>query len=149
MRRATVDLPQPDSPTSESVSPRLIVKEMPSTARRICRGARSITRFSHGRETSKSLTRSFTSRRASPAFTTESGMHRSVAPVLLRSRRGHLRGMQPARSEGFVGGKQVRPLGLAAIEDARAARIEGTARGNRVQARHRALDLRQALQLLS
>jgi hypothetical protein len=32
-QRAIVDLPQPDSPTTPSVSPFLIVKETPSTAR--------------------------------------------------------------------------------------------------------------------
>ncbi len=38
-RRAVVDLPQPDSPTSARVSPRSSVKEMPSTARTHADGA--------------------------------------------------------------------------------------------------------------
>src|SRR6185503_4467351 len=139
MSRATVDLPQPDSPTRESVSPRLMVKETPSTARRSWRDWRSITRFSHGLDTSKTLVRSFTSRSVS-------AMHRPIAPILLRARRRHLRRMEPAGGERFVRREQAWPLGLAAVEDARAAWIERTARGNGVQARHRPLDLRQALE---
>jgi hypothetical protein len=59
--RAIVDLPQPDSPTSASVSPALIENETPSTARSSSRGWRSSTRLSHGAETSKYLATSVSS----------------------------------------------------------------------------------------
>src|SRR5436853_3527126 len=148
MRRATVDLPQPDSPTSDSVSPRLMVKETPSTARRTWRGVCSITRFSHGRETSKSLERLVTSRRGlEPRIA--SGMHSPVAPAGLGAGRGHFRGVEPACGERLVGAHEVRALDLAAVEDARAAGIERAARRDRVQARHRALDLGEAPELAS
>src|SRR5687768_12626863 len=123
MRRATVDLPQPDSPTSDSVSPRLMVNETPSTAFRIWRGAPSITRLSHGRETSKSLARPSTS-------SSTSAMHRPLAPVLARARRLALGVVQPAGGARLVSGKQARALDAATIEDARAARVEGAARRN-------------------
>src|SRR5215475_9673261 len=55
MSRATVDLPQPDSPTRPKVSPRAIEKLTPSTARSSARGLPSSTRLSHGGETSKVL----------------------------------------------------------------------------------------------
>ena len=58
--RATVLLPQPDSPTSASVRPRPIEKLTPSTACTTWRGLRSSTRFSHGADTSKTLARSCT-----------------------------------------------------------------------------------------
>ena len=60
-RRATVLLPQPDSPTSASVSPLRMLNETPSTACTNWRGLRSTTRFSQGAETSKTLARSRTS----------------------------------------------------------------------------------------
>src|SRR5688572_24246224 len=142
MSRATVDLPQPDSPTSDSVSPRLISKETPSTAFRICRGERSITRFNHGGDTSKNFARSRTSMSVS-------GMHRPFAPVGRRLRRSLLGRVQPAGGVRLRGRQQVGALDLAAVEDARAARVERAAHGDRVEARHRAFDLRQALELLA
>src|SRR6218665_1676194 len=51
--RATVDLPQPDSPTRLKVSPLLIEKFTPSTARTMLLPLRSSTRLSQGAETSK------------------------------------------------------------------------------------------------
>src|SRR5450432_87879 len=147
MRRATVDLPQPDSPTSESVSPRLMVKDTPSTARRIWRDPPSSTRFSHGRETSKSRARLRTSRsgRLSPAvfgkdpFT--SGTHRSLAPILVQIERGRSRRMQPACGAGLARGKKDRALDLAATENPGTPRIERAARRIRIEARQGALDL--------
>ena len=59
--RATVDLPEPDSPTSAKVSPLAMVKETPSTARSSCRPSRASVRSSQGRETSKSRRRPSTS----------------------------------------------------------------------------------------
>src|SRR5476649_2653035 len=144
MRRATVDLPQPDSPTSESVSPRSMVNDTPSTARRICRDPPSITRLSQGRETSKSRDRFRTSR--SGPFT--SRMH-VLAPILVQVERGGSRRMQPASRARFSRGKKNRALDRAAAEDARTPRIEGAPRRNRVEARHGALDLREAYDLLA
>ena len=59
--RATVDLPEPDSPTRAKVSPRWIVKPTPSTAFSHCFGCRSSTRLSHGFDTSNSRRRPSTS----------------------------------------------------------------------------------------
>ena len=59
--RATVLLPQPDSPTSASVLPRSMAKLTPSTACTNWRGLRSTTRLSHGADTSKVFARSCTS----------------------------------------------------------------------------------------
>ena len=51
--RASVDFPQPDSPTMLKVVPRLTVKETFSTARRMRRGSCENRRDSAGAETSK------------------------------------------------------------------------------------------------
>ena len=58
---ATVDLPEPDSPTSAKVSRWSIEKVTSAAAVSRRRGRRSITRLSHGFETSKMRPRSFTS----------------------------------------------------------------------------------------
>ena len=50
--RATVDLPEPDSPTSAKVSPFATAKETSSTAVRNWRSPPSIIRLSHGFDTS-------------------------------------------------------------------------------------------------
>src|SRR6266404_9103780 len=54
IRRAMVDLPQPDSPTSARVSPRRTSSVTPSTARSSLLPSPSSMRSSQGRETSKS-----------------------------------------------------------------------------------------------
>ena len=59
--RATVDLPEPDSPTIAKVSPLAISKPTRSTAVRNFRGSRSSTRLSQGFETSNRRRRSVTS----------------------------------------------------------------------------------------
>src|SRR5437773_8535946 len=110
---ATVDLPEPDSPTRASVSPGSTEKLTRSTARRMRRGSRSSTRLSQGRETSKS--RLTWSRLSS--------------------------GMQPARRAAGAGGHELGAFHEAAVEAPRAARIEGAARRNGVEARHGAVDL--------
>src|SRR6185312_677981 len=116
MRRATVDLPQPDSPTSASVSPPTTSKLTSSTARRLRRGSRSMTRFSHGAETSKSR--------------------------LTRERLRRLGGgMQPAGRGARARGQQLGALDGATLEPPRAAWVERAAGRNGVQARHGALDL--------
>src|SRR5438067_1801389 len=117
--RATVDLPQPDSPTSASVSPASTAKLTPSTARRKRRGSRSSKRLSQGRDTSKSrLTLSSLSS-----------------------------GMEPAGGAARARRKQVRPLRQAPLEAPWAARVEGAARRNGVEPRHGAVDLHQAASL--
>ena len=50
--RASVDLPDPDSPTSAKVSPLAMSNDTPSTAVRVFRPPPSSTRASHGFETS-------------------------------------------------------------------------------------------------
>src|SRR5262245_12446126 len=119
MRRATVDLPQPDSPTSASVSPSRTSRLTRSTARNVRGGSRSITRLSQGAETSKSRL------------------------TVSRLRSGG--GMQPAGRAARAGGKEVGALAQAAREAPRAARVEGAARRDGVEARHRAFDLQQFL----
>src|SRR3989442_15225057 len=110
---ATVDLPEPDSPTRASVSPGSTEKLTRSTARRIRRGSRSSTRLSQGRETSKSR----------------------LTPSNLSS------GMQPARRPAGAGGHQIGTFHEAAVEAARGTRVEGAARGDGVEARHGTVDL--------
>src|ERR1035437_3056773 len=121
--RATVDFPQPDSPTNPRVSPLRIENETPSTARKLRRGSPSITRLSQGRETSKSR----------PAFSTRNRLSSARSVI------------QPACSEVAAGRKRRGTLLGAAGEALGAARIEGAAGRDRVQARHRAVDLRQPL----
>src|SRR3954468_13314163 len=113
MSRATVDLPEPDSPTSARVSPGSTEKLTRSTARRKRLGSCSSMRLSQGRDTSKSR----------------------LTPSRLRS------GMQPAGREASARGHQVGALGNAAVEAARTARVEWTAGRDGVQARHGAFDL--------
>src|SRR5215510_3029362 len=120
MSRATVDLPQPDSPTRPTVSPFSITSDTWSTARRTRRGSCSSTRLSQGRDTSKSR----------------------LTPDRLRS--GLSSGMQPAGGAARAGRQQLRPLGEAALEASRAARVEGAARRNGIEAWHGAVDLHQA-----
>src|SRR2546430_17052481 len=56
--RASVDLPQPDSPTTPSVSPRASSKEMPSTARIVPpRDGKCFTRCSARRSGNEHLPR--------------------------------------------------------------------------------------------
>src|SRR5687768_57920 len=116
MRRATVDLPQPDSPTRASVSPRSTSRLTWSTARRLRRGARSTTRFSHGGETSKSRL-------------TDSSRSRA---------------MEPAGRLARAGGQQVGTIREAALDAPRAARVESAAARDGVQPRHGAVDLHKA-----
>src|SRR6266850_7759128 len=115
MRRATVDLPQPDSPTSPRVSPLETSKVTRSTARSRRGGSPASTRLSHGRETSKSRL-------------TDSRLRR---------------GMEPTGGTTGSGGEEVGALGEAAREAPRAARVEGAARRDGVEARHGAVDLQQ------
>src|SRR5512135_913801 len=124
--RATVDLPQPDSPTSASVSLRRTSKLSSSTARSSWRGARSSARFSHGLETSKSRPR----------------------PRRRNRGRSALLGIQPAGDLVASDRDRLGAIERAARQPARAARVEGAAARNRGEARHRALDLLQAPAML-
>src|SRR5258708_13434375 len=124
MSRATVDLPHPDSPTSDSVSPRLMVNDTPSTARSSVRGAPSITRFNQGRDTSKSFARSLTSRSVSATHL-----------VLC---------MQPARCHRVSRGHHSRSLDAAAFEHLRAARVASTAGRYLIEPPHPPFHLHQA-----
>ena len=72
---ATVDLPEPDLPTSAKVSRRAMVKVTSATAGSSWRGRPSVTRLSHGFETSKMR----------PRFSTStSGLAAVMAPPLAR-----------------------------------------------------------------
>ena len=62
--RATVVLPEPDSPTSAKVSPFPMSKLTPSTALRNSSWPPSSTRLSHGFETSNTRRRFLTSTKA-------------------------------------------------------------------------------------
>ena len=62
--RATVDLPEPDSPTRPKVEPLRIEKPTPSTALRIFLSSRASSRASQPLDRSNSLHRSLTSSRA-------------------------------------------------------------------------------------
>src|SRR3984893_1691012 len=55
------------------------------------------------------------------------------------------RRVKPARRRGRAAGDQLGPLGAAAREGVGAARMEGASLGDLVEARHGAVDLRQAL----
>src|SRR6266446_1403298 len=112
MHRATIVLPQPDSPTREKDSPRLIVKLTPSNAFAATRLFPRSIRSSAGGETSKCRSRSLTSR-----ITGRSGT------------RGLDRRMEPACRLCVPGSHQIRALAAAAVERLGAARVEWAAGG--------------------
>src|SRR5882672_3950144 len=118
IRRATVDLPQPDSPTSARVSPWRTSSVTPSTARSSRLPSPSSTRSSQGRETSKS---------------------RVTASTLSNGAR-----MQPAGGLARPGRHELRTRAQAALEALGAARVERASARDRVEAWHCAFDLRQA-----
>src|SRR6266545_2711623 len=113
IRRATVDLPLPDSPTRPSVSPRWISKLTASTARKLRRGSPSRTRLSQGRDTSKS---------------------RLTASSFSRTKSGSPRLAQPAGGAARPGRHQLGARHHATLEALRAARVEGATRRNGVEA---------------
>src|SRR6266480_3894906 len=118
IRRAMVDLPQPDSPTSARVSPWRTSSVTPSTARSSRLPSPSSTRSSQGRETSKS---------------------RVTASTLSNGAR-----MQPAGGLARPDRHELGTRAQAALEALGAARMERASVRNRVEAWHRALDLREA-----
>src|SRR5439155_6337243 len=118
IRRAMVDLPQPDSPTSARVSPRRTSSVTPSTARSSRLPSPSSIRSSQGRETSKS---------------------RETASTLSNGAR-----MQPAGGLALFSRHQFGTRAQAALEALGTARVERAAARDRVEAWHRALDLREA-----
>src|SRR6267143_790083 len=118
IRRATVDLPQPDSPTSARVSPRRTSSVTPSTARSHRLPSPSSTRSSQGRETSKS---------------------RVTASTLSNGAR-----MQPAGGLALFSRHELGTRAPAALEALGAARVERASARDRVEAWHCAIDLREA-----
>ena len=121
--RASVDLPEPNSPTSPSVSPRQIVKSSPSTAFSQRRGSRSIRRESHGLETSKTLLRPRTTRMGFDS------VHRAT--------RGRAAVVEPAGRAAIADRQQRRALDPAAVECARTTRSECAAARDCGKPRHR------------
>ena len=111
----------------------------PSTACTNWRGLRSTTRLSQGARDVEGLRQI---RRPRPAAMRSSASTRAHAAACSGGR------VQPARGPGRAGRQQVGPLDAAAIERARAARVEGAAGRDRGQPRHRAVDLQQALAVL-
>ena len=122
--RATVLLPQPDSPTSASVLPFSMAKLTPSTACTNCRALRSMTRFNHGADTSKVLARSCTcdQRRHAAAPCTN-----QQAARVWRALRSSGRSRRQRSITCGQRGLKAQPC------------------GNRIQPRHRTVDLQQPL----
>src|SRR5271156_3483728 len=115
MSRAPGGLPPPLSPTSEKVSPRSIAKLTSSTAFKTRRPEPVRSRVTQGGETSKL--------RPSPsALRTVSVIcYPGGGPI------GDSLRMEPARRLGPARRQEPRPLDAAAVEHARASRIEGAA----------------------
>src|SRR3954454_14037406 len=117
-----VDLPQPDSPTRAKVVPGAMAKETASTARRNRRFSREKRRCRNGRETSN---------------TCETAIASSIGRSAM--------GVQPTGRPGRGGGQQLWLFRATAREDMRAAGVEAAAGGNRVEPRHRPVDLAQTI----
>src|SRR5690606_36334453 len=135
--RATVDLPQPLSPTSEKVSPRRIAKLRPSTAVSTYRGIRITSRVTSGLETPKFIFRSRTSRSgASDTAGSDIGEPSVIEPagreLAARLGRGKRRRLFPADRPNLA-----------------AARIEGAAFGAAIEPRHGAFDIGEILEVLA
>ena len=137
--RATVLLPQPDSPTSASVWPRSIVEadavDRMQQLARLALERRGSARAARRRRSwrGRATCDQRASARSSPASATTL--------------------MRPPRASGACSQQAARvapassrsgPLDAAAVEGARAARVEGAAGRDRVQPRHRAVDLAAA-----
>ncbi len=116
--RASVDLPQPDSPTSPSVSPAWTSRSTPSTARTLPTARRRMPSERTGKCLCTSVARSSTV--AALAHATRPGAARRLAPHLQRQ----VTGVEMAR-RALRG--QRRQL-VAALEAVRAARREHAAR---------------------
>ena len=143
---ATVDLPEPDSPTSAKVSRRAIEKETSAAATSSRCGSRSITRLSHGFETSKMRPRSLTSTSGLAGAAVSVGA--VASSTLMRRLGGDREGMvEPAGDLRARFALQLGAEGRAGHEGARAARMERAAGRDRGQARHRAGDLHQPVVL--
>ena len=91
---------------------------------------RSSTRLSHG-------ARDVEVAREVASTSTSGAWRASAAALMPRACRGRSV-VQPAGGARRAGRQQLGPLDAAAVEDARAARVEGAARRDGVQARHRA-----------
>ncbi len=131
--RAVVDLPQPDSPTMPSVSPRRTVSDTSSTA---CTWA--LPRANTPCLTANRLVRCSSSTRLSelPFALTPPLFARSPPRSTLRSH-GRWQASRWASSAGACERRTLRAHGLEAV---RAARVERAAGRRREQRRRRALD---------
>ena len=130
--RATVDLPQPDSPTSASVSPRAIVEGRRRRPRAAARAACArCTRFEPGRR--------------------DVEVARDVGNCdAAAARLRHARQLASQPAGGAAGADRRRSSGRSRRQRSkrlRAARMERAARRDRVEPRHRAVDLHQPLAL--
>ena len=135
--RATVLLPQPDSPTSASVLPRSIAKLTPSTA---CSELARLA-LDHAVEPRRRDVEGL-GEVAAPA--TSGAAHAGASCRALPAC-----GVQPARRARRAGVEQVGALDAAAVECTCGQRgLKAQPRGNGVQPRHRAVDLQQALAVL-
>jgi hypothetical protein len=139
MRRPVVDLPQPDSPTSASVSPRAMSKLTSSTAR-TCRHAAGSRRADREVLDQPRTTLQVRRRRCSVAVAVAVAMSGHAA---LASSTGAFQQATGARAEVA----QRRWFGVAARIGERAARREAAARRLVGRAGHRALDGGQAFAL--
>src|SRR5690349_12783041 len=141
MARPVVDLPQPDSPTRPSVSPRFTVKSSPSTARTLPTSRCKMMPSVIGKCIFRPSTRRMVS--APGPLPLVDGAPAAVlcalriVPVAARSVVGSLAGIRhhrlfnigPAgRGMGAVHGAQQGPLLQANRHMEAAARVEGTAR---------------------
>src|SRR5262249_37117799 len=139
-----VDLPQPLSPTSPSISPRRIEKLMPSTAWTTSRWPPNQPWPWTGKWTARSRT---SSSGDAPFLRSSAGTVGSGAVWLMWGSSGHARGLVLVPAGGQVlraGHRQGRRLIGAALADDRAARRERTAPRGPDQVRRLAGD---ALQL--
>src|SRR6516164_3424348 len=124
-----VDLPQPDSPTREKVSPRRIVKLMPSTAFSVAGFPRFNRHSSAGGDTSKYRRKSSIRSKASGSVIEDS---RRLSWRLV---------VEPACCNGSVSRQEIRTLPPATFHRLWAAWVEGAARWEFVEPRHRPLHL--------
>ena len=139
--RASVLLPQPDSPTSASVRPRAIVKLTSSTALEL-RGPRGAA---GGPSTACASRRSCRQRARLDHDRAGGGWPLGRARADGRSCARALDDGPPAGGARALHERQLGPLVAAARARLRAARMEGAAGRDLAQPRQRALDLRQPL----
>src|SRR6266511_5850866 len=164
MQRASVDFPQPDSPTIPSVSPGLTLKEMPSTA-----FTEAISFWNRiPRVIGKCFLTSSTTRSSLPSRGTAVSAGAATAWAI-SGPPGEMRGCALARLRHFdqllclpvlrvfvevaclemrriaLRGEELRDRALAHVHDVRTARMEAATRGGPQQRRRLSRNLRQSL----